>query len=193
MPTADQINIAIAIISACSTLLTLAVVVATFKILRANQETVSVMKEQIRAVSRPYVQVRPWVRVGTSMLMLTIENTGASAAHNLKLTMDKDFHSNGDANPSRNLRQYTAFVHPIESLPPKAELTFHLGPGHVVFQNGDLCPQRFTVHAEYDFENQSVSERTIVDLQPFQYSAQPTDPIAEQLEKLNQLVANRTH
>ena len=191
MQTADQINLAIAIISASSTVLTLAVVVATFKILRANQETVAVMKEQIRAVSRPYVQVRPWVRVGTTMLMLTIENSGASAARNLKLTMDKDFHSNGDANPGKNLRKYTAFVHPIESLPPKAELTFHLGPGHIVFQNSELCPQRFTVSAEYEFEDQSITEKTTVDLQPFQYSAQPTDPVAEQLEKLNQLLAKR--
>lgn len=188
MQIADQINLSIAIISGCSTIMSLAVVIATFKILRANQETVAVMREQIRSVSRPYVQVRPWVRVGTTMIMLTVENSGASAAHKLSLSMDKDFHSNADPNPSRNLRKFTAFVQPIECLPPKAEFSFHLGPGHIVFQDSELCPKKFTVTAEYEFEGEKIIEHTVVDLQPFQYSAQPVDPVAEQLEKLNQLV-----
>lgn len=120
------------------------------------------------------------------MLMLNIRNAGASGANNLKLSMDKDFYSNGEQNESKNLRRYTAFVHPIRSLSPKAELSFHLGTGHSIFSNADLCPWQFTVTAEYEFEGEKVVEATTVDLQPFMYSAQPIDPVAEQLGKLNE-------
>lgn len=186
MQIADKINLAVAVIAAFSTLMSLAVVIATFKILQANRETVAVMKEQMRSASRPYLQIRAWTRVGTTMMMLTVENSGSSAAHNLKLRMDKDFHSNANPEQSRNLRAYTAFVQPIESFPPKAELSFHLGLGHIILKNSTLCPQMFTVTAEYEFEKEKVVERTTVDLQPFQNSAMPIDPIAEQLQKLNE-------
>ena len=121
MQLADQINLGIAIMSACSTLESLAVVVATFRILQANRDTVSVMREQIRSISRPYVQVRPWVRVGVPMLMLTIENSGASSANNLVLSLDKDFHVNGEPGPGRNLRSLSAFSKMIDCLPPKPD------------------------------------------------------------------------
>ena len=193
MQTADQINLAIAIFAAASTLMSLALVVATFKILSANRETVSVMKEQVLAMTRPYIQVSPWVRVGSTMLMLmlmlTIRDAGANPAHKLKLTLDRDFYFNAESSEGKNLRHYTAFVHPIESLPPKAEISFHLGPGHAVFGNADRCPLRFRVSAEYEFDGGRVTETTLVDLQPFMYSAQPIDPVAEQLEKLNQHVS----
>ena len=185
MQTSDQINLAIAVIAAVSTVMSLAVVVATFKILRANRETVQVMREQVRAMSRPYIQISPWVRVGSTMLMLTIRNTGASAAQKLRLTLDKDFYSNGEAIESKNLRRLTAFVLRIESFPPRAELSFHLGPGHVIFNDSEHCPVRFTVTAEYTFEGETVTEPTTVDLQPFMNSAKPIDAVAEQLEDVN--------
>jgi hypothetical protein len=48
----------------------------------------------------------------------------------------------------------------------------------------DNCPRIFRITADYEFEGEHVSEETVVDLNPFQYSAQPIDPVAEQLEKL---------
>lgn len=186
MQTADQINLAIAIISGVSTLTSLAVVIATYKILSANRETVAVMKEQVLAFTRPYIQIYPWVRVGSTMLMLTIKNSGASPAEKVKLSLDRDFHFNAELSESKNLRLFTAFSNPIESLPPKAELTFHLGLGHVIFGNTERCPQQFSVSVEYTFEDRKVHETTVVDLQPFMYSAMPIDPIAEQLEIMNQ-------
>jgi hypothetical protein len=184
MQTSDQINLAIAITSGFSTLMSLAVVVATFKILRANRDTVAVMREQIRSMSRPYVQVTPWVRVGSTLMMLSIRNSGTSSACNLRLSLDKDFYSNGERIDARNLRRYTAFNEVIQSFPPRAELSFHLGVGHVVFGQTGACPTRFTVTAEYEFEGEHVKETTVVDLQPYQYSAQPIDPVAEEIEKL---------
>lgn len=186
MQTGDKINLAIAIIAGLSTITSLAVVVATFKILQANREAVAVMKEQVRSVTRPYIQVTPWARVGTTLLMLTVRNAGAIAANKVKLTMDKDFYSNAEQIESGNLRKYTAFAHPIESLPPRAELSFHLGVGHVIFSKPEQCPPIFSITAEYEFGGERVREVCTVDLQPFMLSALPVDPVAEQLEKLNE-------
>ena len=36
-------------------------VIATFRILRANQEAVAVMRQQTEAVSRPYVTIAPLI------------------------------------------------------------------------------------------------------------------------------------
>lgn len=186
MQTADQINLAIAIISGLTALASLAVMFATFRILQANRESVAVMREQVRSLSRPYIQITPWVRTGSTLMMLTIRNAGSTNARNLKLSMDRDFYFNGEKAPSRNLKEFSAFKEVIECLPPHAELNFHLGVGYVVFGKTDLCPMRFTITAEYDFEGEHASEHTAIDLQPFQFTAQPIDPVAEQIEKLTQ-------
>lgn len=183
---ADQINLAIAIVSAVTALASLAVMFATFKILRANRDSVSVMREQMRSLSRPYIQITPWVRTGSTLMMLTIRNAGSTNAKNLKLSMDRDFYFNGEKAIGKNLREFTAFAGVIECLPPRAELSFHLGVGHMIFRNAEHSPIRFTITAEYDFEDEHASETTVVDLQPFQFAAPPIDPVADQIEKLTQ-------
>ncbi len=182
----DQINLAIAIVSGLTALASLAVMLATFKILKANRETVAVMREQVRSISRPYIQITPWVRTGSTLLMLTVRNAGSTNARNLKLSMDRDFYFNGENGPGKNLRDFSAFSDVIECLPPHAELVFYLGVGHVVFGKTEHCPSQFKISAEYDFDGEHASEATIVDLHPFRFTAQPTDPVAEQIEKLRE-------
>ena len=186
MQIADQINLAIAMVSGLTTLTSLAVMFATFKILQVNRESVAVMRAQVRSLSRPYIQVTPWVQTGSKLMMLTIRNAGSTNARNLKLSMDRDFYFNGEIGSGKNLREFPAFTEVIECLPPHAELVFYLGVGYVVFGKAEHCPTRFTVTANYDFEGEHASETTIVDLQPFQFTAQPIDPVAEQIEKLTQ-------
>lgn len=186
MQTADQINLAIAIISGLTALSSLAVVFATFRILQANRESVAVMREQVRSLSRPYIQITPWVRTGSTLIMLTVRNAGQTSARNLKLSMDQDFYFNGENAPGKNIKEFSAFKEVIECLSPHAELNFHLGVGHVVFGKTELCPMRFTITAEYDFEGEHASESTVIDLQPFKFTVQPIDPVAEQIEKLTQ-------
>lgn len=184
MIVADQINLAIAIVSGLTALASLAVMLATFKILQANRESVAVMREQVRSLSRPYIQVIPWIRTGSTLIMLTIRNAGSTNARNLKLSIDRDFYFNGDKGAGKNLREFSAFTEVIQALSPHAELVFHLGIGPVVFGRTEDCPTRFTITAEYDFEGEHASEATVVDLQPFQFTAQPVDPVAEQLERI---------
>lgn len=118
--------------------------------------------------------------------MLTIGNSGASAARNLRLSLDQAFYMNGAESESTNLQTYSAFSGPIQSLPPKAELEFHLGVGFTVMGKPDRCPRRFTVCAKYEFDGGQADESTTVDLQPFDKTALPVDPVVDQLSKLNE-------
>ena len=186
MTLADQINLAVAITGGCSAAISLFIAIITFKMVNANREAVAVMRAQLDASTRPYIQVTPVVRAMSTLIMLSIKNAGGSSAESLRLTLDKDFYFNGHTSEDCNLRKYTTFVHPIQSLSPKAEMVFHLGVGHIIFGNVERCPQQFTVRAEYEYQGKRVVESTTVDLQPFKKSAKPVEPIVEQLEKLNE-------
>ncbi|AZP12317.1 hypothetical protein [Undibacterium parvum] len=185
MNLADKINLAVAITGGCSAAISLFVAIVTYQMVKANRETVAVMKAQLDASTRPYIQVTPVVRAMSTMLMLSIKNAGGSSAKNLRLSLDKDFYFNAHPDEDDNLRKYTTFVHPIQSLSPQAEMVFYLGVGHNIFRDSERCPQQFTVQAEYEYQDNRVVESTTIDLQPFRKSAKPVDPIVEQLENIS--------
>jgi hypothetical protein len=157
----------------------------SYQMVRANREAVAVMQAQLNASQRPYIQITPFIRPMTTLLLLSIRNTGGTAARNLTLSMDKDFYFNGQSDDGSNLRRYTAFSRPIESLSPLSEMTFHLGLGSSIFSNPERCPQTFSIKAEYDFRDQRIVESTTIDLQPLQKSAKPVDAMVERLDDLN--------
>ena len=186
MTLADQINLAVAITGGCSAAISLFVAIVTYQMVKANRETVAVMKAQLDASTRPYIQVTPVVRTMSTMLMLSVKNAGGSSATNLHLSLDKDFYFNAHTSEDDNLRSYTTFVHPIQSFSPQAEMVFYLGVGHNIFRDSERCPQQFTVRAQYEYQDKQVIESTTIDLQPFRKSANPVDPIVEQLEKMTE-------
>lgn len=192
MSTADSINLAIAIATALSVIVALAVAIVTYKAVLANRAAVDVMRAQLEATTRPYILVAPVVRPMSTFLQLRIVNTGSSSAKNLRLSLGQDYYFNAEQSPSKNLKNYAAFTHPIAEFPPQAELLFHLGVGHRILRS-DLSPLRFTVTAQYEYSGREAKEETIVDLQPFGNSGKPIDPVAERLEgieaQLKQLVA----
>ena len=100
---------------------------ATFKILRANEAVVHAMQEQTQAQVRPYVVVSASPRIGTTLLLLEIQNTGKSPATALRLTMDRDFFPHAERRENENIAKLPAFTEPIESLAPGARLVFILG------------------------------------------------------------------
>jgi hypothetical protein len=140
MTLADKINLAVAIAGGCSAAISLFVAIVTHQMVKANRETVAVMRAQLDASTRPYIQVTPIVRPMTTMLMLSIKNAGGSSALNLRLNLDKNFYFNAYTDEGDNLKTYTTFVHPIESLSPQAEMIFHLGVAHNIFRNSERCP-----------------------------------------------------
>lgn len=184
MQIADKINLAIAIAAGLSVVVSAVMAAMTLAILRANRATVEVMKGQIEATSRPYVQVAPIVRPMTTAIELHIKNVGATAANRLRLTLDRDYQFNAEVGQHNNLRNYTAFSKEIQTLSPGSELRFLLGVGHRILSNPSLCPLQFTIIAEYGYEGKTITEKTTVDLEPFGKSNQPIDPMVERMDKL---------
>lgn len=190
MTTADWINLSFAIVTALSAFASLAVVWLTLQVLKANRAAVDVMRAQLDATTRPYILVSPSVRTMTTLLQLTVTNTGSSAAEDLQLTLDRDYFFNAEEGAANNLRNYPAFSQRMDSFPPKAELVFALGIGHKVMDS-ELCPQQFTVTATYAWAGQRCTESTRIDLKPYGQSGKPIDVVAERLDKLIEVVKTR--
>lgn len=93
---------------------------ATFRILRANESVVIAMQSQTEALLRPYVvvYVTPRPRIGTTLVLIEINNKGRSPATGLRLTLDKDFFSHAKPLQENNIAKSFAFSHTIESLAP---------------------------------------------------------------------------
>ena len=194
MQIADKINLAVAIATGLSVVVSAIMAVMTWAILRANRATVEVMRGQIEATSRPYVQVAPVVRPMTTAIELHIKNVGSTPANQLCLSLDRDYQFNAEEGLHNNLRSYAAFSKEIQMLVPGSELRFLLGVGHRIFGNPDICPLQFTIIAKYSYDGKTVTERTTVDLEPFGKANQPIDPLVERMDKLvAEIKAIRNH
>jgi hypothetical protein len=176
--------------------LTLALVVittfyawATFRILRANEHVVSAMRDQTEAQLRPYVVAYVSTRIGTTLLHLTIKNTGKSAALDLRLAMDKSFIQNGEGDGA-DISKNPAFTEPIASLAPGGRLPFILGVGHSIFAGGaaDVCPKLFIISAKYRFGEREYEEANTIDLRPLYGTTAIQDPIADEIKALREKI-----
>lgn len=181
MTTTDWLTLALVVITAFYAW-------ATFEILRANKGVVQAMQAQTEAQLRPYVVAAATVRVGTTLLLLEIQNTGKSPALDLRLQMDKDFFFNGEKGRD-NIAKLPVFMQPIEALSPGAQIPFILGVGHAIFAAGmdeSTCPKVFCITAEYSFGGKRYSERHTIDLRPLLNSSAEHDPIGEEIKKLRE-------
>jgi len=162
---------------------------ATFKILRANEKVVDVMREQAVAMTRPYVVVAPSLELDNPIFYLRVSNQGKTAATNLRLTLDKSFYKFGETAKDHDLSTFTAFTRPIASFPPGAELVFSLAQGFKVFEGGvenPNMPHSFSVAAEYEFNGKQVSEENLIDLRPYLGANIPQDPHLTKLKGINE-------
>lgn len=161
---------------------------ATFRILRANEGVVKVMQEQIDAQVRPYVVIWAGTRIGTTLLILEIQNTGKTSAVDVHLKMDRAFYVNGEKT-SQNLAELPAFTQPIKALAPGARLQFILGVGHSLFADGvdeSTSPKLFSVQADYCGAARQYSEQQTIDLRPLLYTTAIHDPIADEIKSLRE-------
>jgi hypothetical protein len=184
MTVSDKINLAIAVCSGISAIVAAVYTGVTTFILRASRDSVSAMRAQVHALSRPRIQIWPSVRIGTPLISLMVRNGGSSAADHVSLTLDRDFFVFGEQGEDRNLRNFSAFQNQFEALGPGAEMIFYLGTGPQLFgaKGSERMPLQFAILARYDSSGHSYSEATTVDLLPFLNSAVPQDPIAEEVE-----------
>ena len=160
----------------------------TFFILRANRATVKAMEAQLDLQNRPYVEMRVEVREGHQLIDLVIENTGKSAAQNLRMEIDKDVYTLGKKSPESNLRSYSAFSEKIDSFPPNSALIFPLGTSIVIFgQRGTEAPPiplKFSITSKYDWNRQLFDESSNIDLLPLMNTSVRTGLIGEELQKI---------
>ena len=162
---------------------------ATYRILQANEKVVNVMKDQSEALRRPYITIAPYTVPGTPLMGIRISNTGKSPAHNLTLSIDKDFYRFGKKD--ENIAQLKAFIEPIEMFAPGTELSFDLAMGFNIFaQDADpsIIPRIFSITASYDFFGKRVIEKNIIDLNPFLGSTLPRDSITRELKEIREAI-----
>ena len=162
---------------------------ATFLILRANQAVVAAMHSQTEAQLRPYVVAYVSTRTVTTLLHLWIENTGKSAAIDLRMTMDKSFLLNAEY-LGLDISQVPAFSHPIASLAPGARLPFVLGVGHALFADGAdaVSPKVFSIQTSYRFGDRRFDEKNTIDLRPLLHTTAVQDPVADEIKALREKV-----
>jgi len=145
-------------------------VIFTHQILKANQRMVEVAREQLLALTRPYITVAPDWAPDSLVLVLRIKNTGHTSAGNLRLSMDRSFFRFAIEKPDEDLSRYSAFREPIASFAPGAELQFLLAQAWFLSgKNADpaVTPLVFTVRAQYSFPGGVADESTTVDLRPY--------------------------
>ena len=167
----------------------------TFRIMKANERTVTAMSEQTESATRPYVSIGLITVPNVHLFYLRVTNSGKTGARDVRLTLDRDFYQYGKRDGT-NLREVTAFQEPIEQLPPGAEIVFGLamGPQFVGDQlDSALTPPVFSITATYSYGDRTVTEVTTIDARPYRGAmhlpspvAKELDAIKEQLEKIAQ-------
>jgi len=165
----------------------------TFKILKSNEHAVKEMRAQNESSIRPYITINTFVTKG-AQYYLKINNTGNSAALNLKLTLDKNFFMSGLDKEGRNIKNAFVFNNIIDAFPPDSELIYLLGHGSVLLGkeiDEQKTPQEFTITADYKFHDNTYSEKTNINLKQYKgiviYSESVTEhlkDITKQLEEI---------
>lgn len=165
----------------------------TFRIMKATEQAVAVMSEQIESVTRPYLDIGLVTVPRSHIFFLRIANSGKTGARNVRLSLDRDFYQYGKPDGT-NLRKVAAFQDPIKQLPPGAEIVFGLAmASQLVGDNVDaeLMPPVFKVTACYSYGDRTVTEVTTIDVRPYRGSmglpsavSAELHGIKEQLEKI---------
>jgi hypothetical protein len=167
----------------------------TQKLLAANRESLSLAERQMEAQSRPYIEVSPLVREGSSMFQLRISNSGKSSANNLRLTIAPDFYRLHNKSENNHLQRLYPFSENIDSFGPALELVIDLGVSYQFFQgpeNDAVSPPRFTVHASYSSESNRYDETTVVDLNIFRGSSAAAVGSVQELKEMNKEIGRLT-
>jgi len=142
------------------------------KALAVSQAMVKISHDQIRAQTRPYIQINAAPRPGNQIFQLIIMNSGQSAALSLKLDLAPEFRQFHDKN-KKPLQELALFKDSIQSFPPGAKIIFDLGVGYQFFQgneNDQVSPPKFSVTASYRDCDASYVETTNIDLNLFHQS-----------------------
>jgi hypothetical protein len=164
---------------------------ATYKILKANERVVDVMREQAEAMTRPYVTVSALIEPDNPIFYLRIFNAGKTAATDLKLSLDRSFYRFAEKNEKKNLADYAAFKDTITSFSPGAEIVFSLAQSFVIFgdhADSSVTPSCFTITAEFSYAGKRVKEVNTIDLRPYLGASIPQEAYVRKLKAINESI-----
>ena len=168
----------------------------TFKLLRANERSVAIMRDQSEALSRPLILVKLLI-IRKVMLCLLIQNIGKSPAKNLKITLNKNFYKYGEKKENNNLAKYPAFNNIIFSFAPGQALTFDLAQSFKIFDNNadeNIMPKKFIISTSYSSESKEYNESHQIDLEAFLHmnvrATNEFDKLDEIESELNKIAEN---
>jgi hypothetical protein len=164
-------------------LITAMYVVLTYLILRSNKKAVAVMKEQSESFYRPHITITHSL-AQTTLIRLSIINTGKTSAQELHLDADKGFEQLQQ--PDMNLRDNQAFAGTVKSFPPGCELSFALISNLAVkkgMENDPKTPTVFDITASYSFAGKRFSETTSIDLRIYDVSFMPRKSVADEVSE----------
>lgn len=167
----------------------------TFQILKANEGVLSFMKQQTEELTRPYVHLVLYLVPATDIFALRIENSGRTAAANVRLTLDHDFHTFGDMQPERNMKSFNVFSQPITNFGPGARIDLWLAQGSHLFgeeAGSKFTPLTFAINATYEFGGKSVTEMTTIDFHPYLTTDTPQVPLSKELKDIKRAIEDLT-
>jgi hypothetical protein len=191
MTTADTIQ---AVLAGTLVLLTGVYAWLTWGIQKANQAVVAAMRAEREATMRPYITISPFTLPDSVLIFLRIENTGRTAARNLRLTLDRPFFLFGDHQPNYDLQKRAAFAEKCESFNPGMRLVYILDSAVDLFGTNrkpgadEITPLLFHITASYEWDGGQVNETSSVDLRPYAGASIEHDPIVKQLKEMDKTI-----
>ena len=140
---------------------------ASEKSVNATKESIEIMKNQIDASLRPYIDFE-LIRYPNLLIYMHIKNSGKLNAVNLSLSLDKDFHPLGNHGKD-NLKESVLFKNGVASFTPGTEITVGLLDIGEIGKLEDISPSKFKITAQYTWagRKEPTIEETDIDLTAF--------------------------
>lgn len=165
----------------------------TASMAKAAESSVRLMKEQADAISRPYVTVSLVKQQNNPFIHLKIENTGQTAAQNLKLSLGLTSDAMKEIEDIRKLSNSHMFKQGAATFPPRSPLYFLIGFGSNLRNDDKMThtSETFSVTATYSFSGQKVTETTVIDVKQYDDTTLETDPVVDALMKIKDEIAKK--
>jgi hypothetical protein len=165
----------------------------THRMVKSSEASVALMKEQTEAISRPYIAISLVKPPNNPYIHLRIENTGRSAAHNVRFALGPEVDAVCQKETIRHLRESYLFTKEILSLPPGSPVLFLLGLGDRIGTEPDSeRPQKtVSVTAEYGFAGSRVKETTWLDVNQYDNTILDTDPLVSAVQELTKAMKSK--
>ena len=164
----------------------------THRIVKSSETSARLMKNQVVAISRPYVSIFLAKQPNNPFILLRIENSGQTAAQDMTLTLGPEFEKIAHLKGPSELKTAYFFSKTMASFPPRSPVHFLLGFGGAFVTDDKKRPQEtFSVTATYSFADQTVSETTWLDVNQYDSTVLETDPIVDVLTKIKDELAKR--